>query len=403
MINSYDVFHFAWAGLSAYRTRTSLMLLAMSIGVASVMILTSLGEGARQFVRGEFASLGSNLVIVYPGRSETTGAGLANMMGVATRDLTLNDARAFTRHSSVVKVAPINVGAAEISWQSRKREVAVLGSSTELLSIRHWEMAQGQFLPKSDWDRASAVCVIGTKVRNEIFGAHSALGQWVRLGQNRYRVIGILASEGRSIGVDVQEIVIIPVASAQSLFNVSSLFRVLVEVKSRQAIPGVIKFIENTITDRHQGELDVTVITQDAILATFDNILVALTLAVGGIAAISLAVAGILIMNVMLVAVSQRTAEIGLLKALGASRKAILLLFLVEALLLSASGAAIGIVLGHLGSWGIRLALPDLQAYPPLWSALASVVIALVTGVVFSLLPARKAARMDPVLALAQR
>lgn len=403
MINSYDVFHFAGSGLLAYRTRTSLMLLAMSIGVASVMILTALGEGARQFVRGEFASLGSNLVIVYPGRSETSGAGLANMMGVATRDLTLADARAFTRHSSVVKVAPLNVGAAEISWQSRKREVAVLGSSAELLSIRHWEMAQGQFLPKSDWDRANAVCVIGAKVRNEIFGAHSALGQWIRLGQNRYRVIGILASEGRSIGVDVEEIVIIPVASAQSLFNVSSLFRVLVEVKSRQAIPGVIKFIENTITDRHQGELDVTVITQDAILATFDNILGALTLAVSGIAAISLAVAGILIMNVMLVAVSQRTAEIGLLKALGASRKAILLLFLVEALLLSASGAAIGIVLGHLGSWGIRLALPDLQAYPPLWSALASVLIALVTGVIFSLLPARKAARMDPVMALAQR
>lgn len=403
MINSLDILHFARTSLLASRTRTLLMLLAMSIGVASVMILTALGEGARQFVRGEFASLGTNLVIVFPGRSETSGAGLANMMGVATRDLTIADARAFTRHSSVVRVAPLNVGVAEASWQSRKREIPVLGSSAELLPIRHWEMAQGQFLPKSDWDRASAVCVIGAKVRNEIFGAHAALGQWIRLGQNRYRVIGILASEGRSIGVDVEEIAVIPVASAQSLFNTSSLFRVLVEVKSRQAIPSVIKFIENTITDRHQGELDVTVITQDAILATFDNILGALTLAVAGIAAISLAVAGILIMNVMLVAVSQRTAEIGLLKALGASQKAILLLFLVEALLLSATGAAIGIVVGHLGSWGIRIALPDLQAFPPLWSALTSVLIALATGVIFSLLPARKAANMDPVLALARR
>jgi putative ABC transport system permease protein len=247
------------------------------------------------------------------------------------------------------------------------------------------------------------VCVIGAKVRDEIFGAHSALGQWVRLGENRYRVIGILGSEGRSIGVDVEEIVIIPVASAQSLFNVSSVFRVLVEVKSRQAIPTVIKFIEKTITERHQGELDVTVITQDAVLATFDNILGALTLAVGGIAAISLAVAGILIMNVMLVAVAQRTAEIGLLKALGASRRAILLLILVEAILLSVIGAIIGIAVGQLGSWGIRVALPDLQAYPPLWAILTSVVIALSTGVLFSLLPARKAARMDPVVALAKR
>ena len=403
MIQSYDIFRFARTSLLAYRTRTSLMLLAMSIGVASVMILTALGEGARQFVRGEFASLGSNLVIVFPGRSETSGAGLANMTGVTTRDLTINDARAFTRHSNVLKVAPINVGAAELSWQSRKREVPVLGSSAELLSIRHWEMAQGQFLPKSDWERAGAVCVIGAKVRSEIFGAHAALGQWIRLGQNRYRVIGVLASEGRSIGVDVEEIVVIPVASAQSLFNVSSIFRVLVEVNSRQAIPGVIKFIETTIIDRHQGELDVTVITQDAVLATFDNILGALTLAVSGIAAISLAVAGILIMNVMLVAVSQRTAEIGLLKALGASKKAIVILFLVEATMLSATGASIGIVVGHLGSWGIRIAVPDLQAFPPLWSALASVFIALVTGIIFSLLPARKAARMDPVIALASR
>jgi len=403
MIQSYDIFRFAWAGLRAYRTRTALMLLAMSIGVASVMILTALGEGARQYVRGEFASLGTNLVIVFPGRSETSGGGLTNAMGVATRDLTLADARTFMRHSGVVRVSPINVGVAEISWQAKKREIPVLGSTTELLTIRHWEMAQGQFLPKSDWDRASSVCVIGAKVRNEIFGAHSALGQWIRLGENRYRVIGILASEGRSIGVDVEDIVIIPVASAQSLFNVSSLFRVLVEVKSRPAIPGVIKFIENTIRDRHQGELDVTVITQDAVLATFDNILSALTLAVSGIAAISLAVAGILIMNVMLVAVSQRTAEIGLLKALGASRKAILRLILIEAILLSASGAVVGILFGHVGSWGIRLALPELQAYPPLWSALTSVFIALFTGILFSILPARKAARMDPVLALAKQ
>jgi len=401
MIQRYDIVRFAFAGLRAYRTRTSLMLLAMSIGVASVMILTALGEGARQYVRGEFASLGTNLIIVFPGRSETSGAGLANMMGVATRDLTLNDAITFQRHSSVAQVAPINVGVAEISWQAKKREIPVLGSTSEMLSIRHWEMAQGQFLPKSDWDRASSVCVIGAKVRNELFGAHSALGQWIRLGENRYRVIGILASEGRSIGVDVQDVVIIPVASAQSLFNVSSLFRVLVEVKTRQAIPSVIKYIENTIRDRHQGELDVTVITQDAVLATFDKILGALTLAVSGIAAISLAVAGILIMNVMLVAVSQRTAEIGLLKALGASRGAVLRLILVEAVLLSLSGALIGIVVGQMGSWGIRLALPELQAYPPLWSIATSVFIALVTGIIFSILPARRAARMDPVLALA--
>ena len=245
--------------------------------------------------------------------------------------------------------------------------------------------------------------MIGAKIRDEIFGAHNALGQWIRLGENRYRVIGILASEGRSIGVDVQELVIIPVASAQALFNVPSLFRILIEVKSRAAIPKVIEFTEETIRTRHQGEKDVTVITQDAVLATFDRILGALTYAVGGIAAISLAVAGILIMNVMLVAVSQRTAEIGLLKALGASRREILALILIEALLLSSIGGVIGLTLGQLGSWGIRSALPDLHAYPPGWAIFTSFMVAVITGALFSLLPARKASRLDPVLALSKR
>jgi putative ABC transport system permease protein len=196
--------------------------------------------------------------------------------------------------------------------------------------------------------------------------------------------------------------VIIPVASAQALFNAPSLFRILVEVKTRAAIPKVIKFVEDTIRARHQGEEDVTVITQDAVLATFDRILGTLTYAVAGIAGISLAVAGILIMNVMLVAVSQRTAEIGLLKALGASRLAILVLILIEALLLSSIGGVIGLAIGQLGSWGIRLAFPILQAYPPNWAMITSVLVAISTGVVFSLLPARQAARLDPVLALSK-
>ncbi|MGD8925283.1 MAG: ABC transporter permease [Thioalkalispiraceae bacterium] len=402
MIRGKDVIIFGWQALKGEHSRTILMLLAMCIGVASVLMLTALGEGARRYVRSEFASLGTNLVIVLPGRSETAGQGLSTMMGVTPRDLTLDDARALTRNSNIERIAPLNVGVAEVSWQNRKREITVLGSNSELLKIRHWTMARGKFLPASDWDRASPVCVIGAKVRNEIFGAHNAMGQYIRLGENRYRVIGILASEGRSIGMDVEELVIIPVASAQSLFNVASLFRILIEVKSRAAIPSVIKFAEDTIQARHQGERDVTVITQDAVLATFDTILGALTYAVGGIAAISLAVAGILIMNVMLVAVSQRTAEIGLLKALGASGREIILLILIEALLLSSIGGVIGLAIGHLGSWVIRSALPNLEAYPPGWASLTSFLIAIFTGAIFSLLPARKAAKLDPVLALAR-
>lgn len=403
MMLYHDVIHYGWTSITGYKSRTLLMLLAMSISVASVLILTALGEGARHYVNNEFASLGTNLVIVLPGKSETSGAGLNTMMGATPRDLTLDDAQALKRHSSVVHIAPINVGAVEASWQNRKREVTIMGSSAELLDIRHWQLAAGQFLPTTDWDRASPVCVIGKKIRDELFGAHKAMGQWIRLGENRYRVIGIMASEGRSIGIDVQELVIIPIASAQSLLNTPSLFRILIEAKTRGSMQKVIDFTTDTIRQRHHGEEDVTVITQDAVLETFDNILSALTYGVGGIAAISLAVAGILIMNVMLVAVSQRTAEIGLLKALGASRQKILGLILSEAMLLSLLGCIVGFILGHGGSWGIRLSFPELHAYPPLWAMLASVVVALFTGFVFSLLPATKAAKLDAVNALQGR
>ncbi len=394
-----DILSFAWSSLNGYRSRTLLMLLAMSISVASVLLLTALGDGARRYVLQEFTSLGTNLVIVLPGKSETSGAGLS-MMGITPRDLTLSDASALTRNASITNIAPLNIGAVEASWQNRKRQVTLMGSTTELLAVRQWEMGSGDFLPATEWDRAASVCVIGRKIRDELFGSHNALGQWIRLADNRYRVIGVMASTGRSIGVDVQEVVIVPIAAAQSLLNTEGLFRILIQTKNSDVIPSVIEFIEQTIQQRHHGVKDITVITQDAVIKTFDSILSALTYALGAIAAISLGVAGILIMNVMLVAVSQRTAEIGLLKAIGASRNTILILILSEALLLSMLGALFGFIIGGLGSWGLSSAVEDLQVYPPLWALIASLIVALITGLVFSLIPARKAARMDPVNAL---
>jgi len=402
-LHSGDVSLFAWHALKGYPTRTLLMLVAMAIGVAAVVVLTSLGEGARRYVSAEFASLGTNLLIVIPGRSETAGINPSTMMGETPRQLTLDDARSLTRSFSVRRMAPIAVGSANVIAQGRQREVVILGSSHELLAIRHWQLAQGQFLPSTDLDLATPVCVIGGKIRNEIFAARRAVGEWLRIADRRFRVIGVMGSEGRSIGVDVHDTVIIPVASAQQLFNQSSLFRILVEAKSRSAIRPAKQFVIDTLRERHQGEEDITVITQDGVLATFDRILNALTIAVGGIAAISLGVAGILIMNVMLVAVSQRTAEIGLLKALGANRRQILVLFLTEALLLSTLGAALGLVVGQLGSLAIRNVFPLLPAYAPAWAVSSSIVVAVTTGVLFSLLPARRAARLDPVLALSGR
>jgi putative ABC transport system permease protein len=402
-LHSPDIASFSWKALTGYPARTILMLIAMAIGVGSVVILTALGEGARGYVTGEFASLGTNLVIVFPGRSETAGVNPGAMFGETPRDLTLDDAQALTRSTLVRRIAPLNVGSVTVSRGARSRDVVMLGSNHELLNIRHWEVAQGKFLPQADLDRAMPVTVLGSKIRDELFGAERALGEWVRIADRRFRVIGIMGSEGRSIGVDVEETIIIPVASAQQLLNTQSLFRILVEARSREAIKPVQDFVEATIQERHQGERDVTVVTQDAVLSTFDDILGALTLAVGGIAAISLAVAGILIMNVMLVAVSERTAEIGLLKAIGATPRQIIILILAEASLLSLLGAMLGLLLGQLGAWGIRLAFPILPAYAPLWVILLVLTVALATGILFSLLPARNASRLDAVLALSRR
>jgi putative ABC transport system permease protein len=397
-----DTATFALTALRGYRTRTLLMLLAMAIGVASVLILTSLGEAARRYVVGEFASLGTNLIIVLPGRSETAGGGMM-FFGDTARDLTLADAQAIERSARIRRIAPLSLGEAPLSARGLVREVPILGSTQSLLEVRHWEMAAGNFLPAGDPDLANPVCVLGTKVKQELFGNDNALGEWVRLGDRRFRVIGVLASEGRSIGVDVQEIVIIPVASAQMLFNTSSLFRILVEAMSRESIAPAIEHIKTTIRDRHQGEEDVTVVTQDAVLATFDKILQALTLTVAGIAAISLGVAGILIMNVMLIAVSQRTAEIGLLKALGAPRRQIVMLILAEAALLSALGAGAGLITGELGSQFIGYLYPVLPMGAPWWAFLGAVGVALGTGILFAVLPARRAAQLDPVQALSRR
>jgi len=398
-----DVLKFTLGSLQGHRLRTVLMLLAMAIGVAAVVILTSLGEGARRYVTGEFASLGTHLIIVLPGKSETTGGGPNMFIGDTPRDLTIDDSLALTRTSTIRRMAPISVGSAAVSWQEREREVPILGSTSDLLDIRHWSMAQGKFLPPGDPGLASPVCVIGAKVRNELFGVQSALGEWVRIGDRRFRVIGVMATEGRSIGIDVQEVVIIPVASAQMLFNSPSLFRIIIEARNREAIQPAIDFTRSTLRERHQGEEDVTIITQDAVLSTFDRIFNALTLTVAGIATISLIVAGILIMNVMLVAITQRTAEIGLLKAIGASGRQILILFLMEAAVLSLIGAIIGLVIGETGSWFIGYLYPALPVGPPVWAIVAAVSVAIITGLLFGTLPARHAARLDPVQALSRR
>ncbi len=397
-----DYARLALGAMRGHRVRTVLMLIAMAIGVAAVVVLTALGEGARRFVSNEFAALGTNLLIVLPGRSETKG-GHPPILGETPRDLTIDDALALTRDRNIRRVAPISVGNVEISFRARERETMIIGTTSDYLPIRQLRMGRGRFIETPDPRRSSAECVVGTTVLKELFGSEPALGEWLRLGDRRCRVIGVLGTEEHTLGVSMDEVVLVPVAFAMSLFNTDSLFRVMAEASSRETIEDAKAAVSQIIRTRHDGEDDVTVIAQDAILATFDRILRTLTFAVAGIAGISLAVAGILIMNVMLIAVAQRTAEVGLLKAVGAPPGQITRLFLAEAAALALSGAMFGLLLGEIAAWLLARLYPAVPIHAPLWAVVAAVAVALTTGVVFGILPARQAARLDPVVALARR
>ncbi|MDR3087378.1 MAG: ABC transporter permease [Azoarcus sp.] len=397
-----DTLRFASHAARSYPQRTVLMVLAMSIGVAAVVILTALGEGVRNYVVGQFASMGSNLIIIMPGRTET--GGLSINFRNTQRDLSIEDAAALTRLPLARQVAPIALGSSEVAANGRLRDVAVLGTTSSFTEIRYMSLSQGRFLPDEDWRNAKAVAVIGATIQSELFGSSNPVGQMIRLGDHRLRVAGVMASSGQGmLDLNTDELVIVPVATALSLFNTTTLFRIMVEIRDRDAIEEGKSALENILRARHDGELDVTLITQDAMLGTFDNILGAITVALGGVAAISLVVAGILIMNVMLVSVTQRTAEVGLLKALGASGRDIVRMFLTEAALLSLLGAVIGFGLGQGGAWLLRLSWPVLQqAWPPVWAVVAALGIALGSGFLFGVMPARRAAALDPIFALAR-
>ncbi|OLD62412.1 MAG: peptide ABC transporter permease [Acidobacteria bacterium 13_1_40CM_2_68_5] len=397
-----DLMAFAWRALRGHRLRTILTLLGMSIGVGAVVLLTALGEGARGYVTNEFMALGSNLLIVLPGKTETTGN--APILGGTIRPMTLEDCEAIQRRvPRVRRLAPLSVGSARVGYGERRREVTVLGSTPELLPVRHLEIAVGRFLPDVDLDRGAPVAVIGRTVQEELFGGDNPLGQPIRIGDWRFRVVGVMAAKGQSLGLNMDDVVIVPVTSSMRLFNQPSLFRILIEVGAHSEIDQARREVLGVLRERHEGEEDVTVLTQDSVLGAFDRILGALTLALAGIAAISLSVAGIGIMNVMLVSVSERTPEVGLLKALGAPPRQILKVFLIEAIMLSAAGGLLGLLIGYLGSSILSRAFPALPAHPPAWAVSAAVIVSLLAGGLFGVLPARRAARLDPVLALAGR
>jgi putative ABC transport system permease protein len=391
---------FAVGALRGHRLRTALSVTGVAVGIAAVVALTALGEGARQYVVQEFSSLGTNLLIVIPGRVETTGM---LPFGGTTNDLTIDDFRAVAAQiPMVVDAAPLATGTEVVRAEGRSRSVAVFGTTAELARVRRLQVAAGRFLSPGDPERGGSEVVLGLKVAHELFGAASPLGKRIRIGDWRFRVVGVLAPRGRSLGFDFDDLVFIPVATSMRMFNRSSLFRILIDVGSDRNLAPAKSAVIELMTERHRVE-DVTVITQDAVVSTFNSIFGVLTLALVGIASVSLTVAGVGIMNVMLVAVAERRREIGLLKALGASTRQVLAVFIAEASVLSSLGGAVGLAVGWLSIRAFVQVYPTFPAAPPAWAVAASLGVSLGVGVVFGVVPARRAAKLDPVQALVGR
>jgi len=396
-----DLLQFAWSALRGHRLRSVLSTLGVAIGVTSVVLLTALGEGARIYVTSQLAALGSDLMIILPGKVETSG--VIPVIGGVPHDLTLDDALALQKRIPLIrKLAPATVGQTTVSHGSLSRNVMIIGATPEFLDLQRLKMGRGSSLPSGEITRGSNVAIIGTAIQQQLYGGGNPLGKIIRIGDFRFRIIGVMAPKGEHMGFNFDEIVMIPVATSMKVFNLTTLFRIFVQANSFQDLEPAKKQIIEVIKERHKED-DITLLTQDSVLASFNQIFTALTMALAGIAAISLTVAGIGIMNVMLVSVSERTSEIGLLKAVGVTRAQIILVFLAEALLLSLVGGCTGLAAAILSVRLVTDIFPSFPAEIPSWSVLLAVGVSMLVGVMFGVWPARRAAQLDPILALTRR
>ncbi|NVJ60711.1 MAG: ABC transporter permease [Gammaproteobacteria bacterium] len=394
-----DYWSFSLSVFLRHRTRSLLIILAVAVGVAAVIVLTSFGEGARRFVEHEFSSLGSNLLIILPGKKETQG-GAPPIYGTTPRELTIEDVEALEHISSIQYIAPIIAGTSLISYRNKSREVITLGATPDIFPIRQLTLQSGRIFPPAAKTQHVPVMIIGSKIKQELFGSHNPIGEWVKAGDFRFRISGVLTERGESMGLDLRDMAIIPVRSAEMLFDTSGLFRVLIETNQNQNQVYLEQRIRKIIAERHEGEDDISFISQDSILTAFNSILIMVTIVVGAIAAISLVVAGVLIMNVLFISVAQRKQEIGLLKALGATRVEVRNIFLAEAITMSSLGSLAGIVIGYTAQQLFIYYWPQFPIATPWWALLSAIATALTMGVLFSWLPASKAAKLDPIIAL---
>lgn len=392
-----DSLRLAVRAVTAQRLRSFLTLLGIAVGIAAVILLTSIGEGIHRFVLGEFTQFGTNVISAAPGKTKTGGS--TSGLPSSARPLSIEDARALEHLPHVVAVTPNVRGNAEVEGNGRTRRTLIYGVNAKLPLIFRSTVQSGQFLPPDDESSARAFVVLGSKLRTELFGSDNPLGQRLRIGGLHFRVIGVLAPKGQFLGIDLDDTAFIPTARAQELFNREGVDEI--NIAAEEGVPAgiVAAAIKQRLIARH-GREDFTVISQEEMLKTLSNILNVLTMAVGALGGISLLVGGVGIVTIMTIAVTERTGEIGLLVALGARRRSILLLFLGEAVALSAIGGLLGLLLGIGLAQTIHFAVPALPVHTPLSFVVLAEGIAISIGLAAGVLPARRAALLDPVDAL---
>jgi len=392
-----DFIHLTVNGVRSQRLRSFLTALGIAVGIGSVVLLTSLGEGLHRFMLAEFTQFGTNLIAINPGRVTTHGISGGLISNV--RPLTIEDGQALTRIPQVVDVVSVVQGNAAVEAGRKQRRTTIYGIESAAPEVLKLRVAAGSFLPDDPPRSARAFAVLGSKVRKELFGTGQALGQRIRIGSERYRVIGTMESKGQMLGFDLDDAVYIPTAKALAMFNRESLMEIDVLYREGSSAARVADRIKKMLVARHGSE-DFTITTQEKMLEVLGSILNILTLAVGGLGGISLLVGGVGILTIMTIAVNERTNEIGLLRALGSERHQVLVLFLGEAVVLASIGGLAGLVIGIGGGWLLSFLVPALPTHVSWIYLLAAELLAAVVGLLAGVLPARRAAAMKPVDAL---
>ncbi len=393
-----DYFRMGFGALRGHRLRSFLSMLGIAIGIAAVILLTSIGEGTRRYLIAEFTQFGTNVLAIHPGKTETTG--IPGLLGGTTHKLTLDDSEAIERLSGVQKVVPLAIGQARVEGNGRGRSVFIYGATSDVPDVWKFEVGQGSFLPPGDPRRGSMTAVLGPTLKRELFGDENALGRLVRVAGFRLRVIGVMAPKGRILGIDIDDSAYVPVATAMQMFNLDELLEIDVLFSHEGLTQGVVDRITHLLTDRHAGKEDFTITTQTAMLDVFENVMKVITASVGGIAGISLLVGAIGILTMMWITVNERVHEIGLMRALGATAEQVERLFLLEAVILTVVGGGLGILAGLGIAQILSFAVPGMPVYTPVQYILAALVVSVITGLLSGVVPARRAALLRPVEAL---